>query len=70
LHEEKLLASQDAIAERLFTPITLAKLGIMDMGDGQPPWIPGPEELESVRDDLDLALSQTSASWSTTSDLS
>jgi hypothetical protein len=57
LHEEKLLASQDAIAERLYSPLLLAKLGIMDMGDGQPPWIPGPEELESVRDDLDLALS-------------
>lgn len=57
LHEEKLLASQDAIAERLYSPLLLAKLGIMDMGDNQPPWIPGPEELESVRDDLDLALS-------------
>lgn len=57
LHEEKLMASQDAIAERLYSPLLLAKLGIMDMGDGQPPWIPGPEELESVRDDLDLALS-------------
>lgn len=57
LHEEKLLASQDAIAERLYSPLILAKLGIMDMGDGQPPWIPGPEELETVRDDLDLALS-------------
>jgi hypothetical protein len=57
LHEEKLLASQDAIAERLYSPLLLAKLGIMDMGDGQPPWIPGPEELESVRDDLDMALS-------------
>ena len=57
LHEEKLLASQDAIAERLYSPLLLARLGIMDMGDGQPPWIPGPEELESVRDDLDLALS-------------
>lgn len=57
LHEEKLLASQDAIAERLYSPLLLAKLGIQDMGDGQPPWIPGPEELESVRDDLDVALS-------------
>jgi len=57
LHEEKLLASQDAIAERLYSPFILAKLGIMDMGDGQPPWLPGPAELESVRDDLDIALS-------------
>ena len=56
LYEEKLLASQEAIAERLYSPLILAKLGIMDMGEGLPPWIPGPAELESVRDDLDLAL--------------
>src|ERR1035437_9791287 len=56
LHEEKLLASQDAIAERLYSPFILAKLGIMDMGDGLPPWLPGPEELESVRDDIDIAM--------------
>lgn len=57
LHEEKLLASQDAIAERLYSPLILAKLGIMDMGDGMPPFIPGPEELDSVRDQFDVALS-------------
>jgi hypothetical protein len=57
LHEEKLLASQDAIAERLYSPLILAKLGIQDMGDGLPPFLPGPEELESVRDDFDIALS-------------
>lgn len=57
LHEEKLLASQDAIAERLYSPMILAKLGIQDLGDGQGPWIPGPEDIESVRDDFDLALS-------------
>ncbi len=56
LHEEKLMASQDAIAERLYSPFILAKLGIMDMGDGLPPWLPGPEELESVRDDIDMAM--------------
>lgn len=56
LHEEKLLASQDAIAERLYSPFILAKLGIMDMGDGLPPWIPGPDELQSVRDDIDIAM--------------
>ena len=56
LYEEKLLASQEAIAERLYSPLILAKLGIMDMGDGLPPWIPTPAELESVRDDLDVAL--------------
>jgi len=57
LHEEKLLASQDAIAERLYSPLILAKLGIQDMGDSLPPFIPGPEELDAVRDDLDIALS-------------
>lgn len=57
LHEEKLLASQDAIAERLYSPFLLAKLGIMDMGDGLPPYLPTPDELESVRDDIDVALS-------------
>jgi hypothetical protein len=56
LHEEKLMASQDAIAERLYSPFILAKLGAMDMGDGLPPWIPTPEELEQVRDDIDVAM--------------
>lgn len=57
MHEEKLLASQDAIAERLYSPFILAKLGIMDLGDGQPPWIPDADQLEMVRDDIDIALS-------------
>lgn len=57
IHEEKLLASQDAIAERLFSPLILAKLGVMDLGDGQGPWIPSPDELDAFRDDMDLALS-------------
>lgn len=56
LHEERLLASQDAIAERLYSPLLLAKLGIQDMGDGQAPWIPEMDQLEAVRDDLDIAL--------------
>lgn len=57
LHEEKLLASQDAIAERLYSPLILAKLGINNVGDNEGPWIPGPDQLESFRDDMDLALS-------------
>lgn len=57
IHEEKLLASQDAIAERLYSPLILAKLGVMDLGDGQGPWIPSPDELDAFRDDMDLALS-------------
>ncbi len=57
LHEEKLLASQDAIAERLYSPLILAKLGVNNMGDSEGPWIPGPDQLEAFRDDMDLALS-------------
>lgn len=57
IHEEKLLASQDAIAERLYSPLILAKLGVMDLGDGQGPWVPSPDELDSFRDDMDIALS-------------
>jgi len=60
LHEEKLLASQDAIAERLYSPLILAKLGINNVGEGnasEGPWIPGPDQLESFRDDMDMALS-------------
>jgi hypothetical protein len=57
LHQEKLLASQDAIAERLYSPLILAKLGINSLGDNEGPWIPGPDQLEAFRDDMDLALS-------------
>ena len=57
MHEEKLTASQDGVAERLYSPLILAKLGIQDLGDGQGPWVPTPEELEAVRDDMDTALS-------------
>jgi hypothetical protein len=56
IHEEKLMSAQDAIAERLYAPLILAKLGIQDIGDGVP-WIPSHEELESLRDDFDIALS-------------
>ena len=55
IHEEKLLASQDAIAERLYSPLVLAKLGLQDIGDGVP-WMPGPDECEAFRDDIDIAL--------------
>jgi len=57
IHEEKLLASQDAIAERLYSPLILARLGVLDLGDGQGPWVPSPDELDAFRDDMDLALS-------------
>lgn len=57
MHEEKLLASQDAIAERLYSPLILAKLGVQEMGANRMPWIPGPNEIGAFRNDLDLALS-------------
>lgn len=57
IHEEKLLASQDSIAERLYSPLILAKMGMQDLGDGQGAWIPSPDELDAFRDDLDIALS-------------
>jgi hypothetical protein len=57
MHEEKLLASQDAIAERLYSPLILAKLGVQEMGANRMPWIPGPQEISSFRNDLDIALS-------------
>jgi hypothetical protein len=56
IHEEKLRASQDAIAERLYSPLILAKLGIQDLGADIGPWIPGPDDLSALRDDLDIAL--------------
>lgn len=55
LHQDKLLAAQDAVAERLYSPLLLAKMGIQDVGDGVP-WIPSQDELEAFRDDLDIAL--------------
>lgn len=57
IHEEKLMASQDAIAERLYSPLILAKLGVIDLGDGQPPIFPDADDLEAFRDDMDIALS-------------
>jgi len=56
IHEEKLMASQDAIAERLYSPLILAKLGISDLGDGMPPYLPGPEDLDTFREEMDFAL--------------
>jgi hypothetical protein len=51
------MAAQDAVAERLYSPLLLVKLGVQDMGQGRPPWIPGPEHVASLRNDLDIALS-------------
>ncbi len=57
LHEEKLVASQDAVAERLWQPAVLVEVGIQDMGQNRGPWIPSPAEIQSVRDQFDLMLS-------------
>lgn len=57
IHEEKLLAAQDAVAERLYSPLLLVKLGVQDMGANRAPWIPGPEHVAALRNDLDIALS-------------
>lgn len=57
IHEEKLMASQDAIAERLYSPLILAKLGINELGGNMGPMIPDPAQLDSFRDDMDIALS-------------
>jgi hypothetical protein len=36
--------------------IIVAKLGIVDMGEGMPPWIPNVDELVMAREDLELVL--------------
>lgn len=51
------MASQDAIAERLYSPLVLVKLGIQDMGQGRGPWIPSYDDIRSMRDEFDVALS-------------
>lgn len=53
--EESLNAAQDAVADRLYSPLILATLGIEDMGDGEP-WIPDQGELDDARDDMQTAL--------------
>jgi len=36
--------------------IVVAKLGLADMGDGMPPWIPTVDELIATRDELELVM--------------
>ncbi len=55
LMEESLNAAQDAIADRLYAPFILAKLGIGDLGDGEP-WIPDQDELDEFRNSMQMAL--------------
>ena len=57
MQEEMLNSAQDAIADRLYTPLVLAKLGASatDLGT-QNPWIPTDEDLDSFEEALDAAL--------------
>jgi hypothetical protein len=54
--EEGLLAAQKAIADRLYSPLILAKLGSPDLGDGGA-WIPSIEELDTFSDLMNQAMS-------------
>ncbi len=53
--EESLQASMEAIADRLYSPLILATLGLPD-ADQDGPWIPDAEELGMLRDDLATAI--------------
>ena len=53
--EESLNAAQDAIADRLYSPLILATLGLPDV-DQDGPWVPDAMELQSLRDDLSMAI--------------
>lgn len=56
IREESLNAAQDAVADRLYSPFILAKLGIQNIDGSGNPWIPTPEDVNEVRDDLQSAL--------------
>jgi hypothetical protein len=53
--EESLNAAQDAIADRLYSPLILATLGLPDV-DQDGPWVPDAQELQALRDDLSMAI--------------
>lgn len=57
MQEEMLNAARDAVADRLYTPLILARLGASatDLGTTQP-WIPTPEDLADFEESLDAAL--------------
>ena len=57
IQEQKLHAAVDAIADRLYTPLVLVRLGASatDLGTPQP-WIPTEEDLGAFEDSLDAAL--------------
>lgn len=57
MQEEMLNAAMDAVADRLYTPLILARLGVSasDLGTTQP-WIPTDGDLEDFEEALDNAL--------------
>jgi len=57
MQEEMLNAAQDAVADRLYTPLVLVKLGASatDLGT-EAPWIPTQDDLEEFMESLDAAL--------------
>jgi hypothetical protein len=57
VQEEMLNAAMDAVADRLYTPLVLAKLGASasDLGT-EAPWIPTKGDLEDFEEALDAAL--------------
>lgn len=54
--EQSLNAAQDAVADRLYAPLILAKLGVEDIDGSGTPWIPDAGERDALRNDLNLAL--------------
>lgn len=57
MQEEMLNAAFDAVAQRLYTPLILAKLGAsaQDLG-GNTPWVPTDGDIQDFMDRLDAAL--------------
>jgi hypothetical protein len=57
IQEQKLHAAVDAIADRLYTPLVLVRLGASatDLGTPQP-WIPTEDDLGAFEDSIDAAL--------------
>ncbi len=57
MQEEMLNAAQDAIADRLYTPLVIAKIGASatDLGTEEP-WIPTPAQISTFENSLDAAL--------------
>ena len=54
--EEGLYAAQKAVADRLYSPLILAKLGSPDLGDGEP-WVPDEDQLQNFTDQMSQAMS-------------